>query len=75
MIISLSDYGLIPIPDRLVDSSRFNVVNEEGQRPFELATMRLQNMRDVLTHWRDLVPADEVPLACHFIAVTSFPSI
>lgn len=66
MIMSLYDNCLKPIPDRLVDSSRFNVVNEEGQRPFELATMRLQNMRDVLTHWRDLVPTDEVPLVCHF---------
>ncbi|MFZ0407810.1 MAG: AhpC/TSA family protein [Cyanobium sp.] len=29
------------------------------QRPFELATIRLRNMAEVLTHWRTYVPSDD----------------
>lgn len=44
---------------RLVDTSRFDSVGRNGQRPFELATLRLQNMIDVLSKWQKLVPTNE----------------
>ena len=31
----------------------------EFQRPFELATLRLRNMGEVLSHWRTYVPVDD----------------
>eukprot|EP01038_Epipyxis_sp_PR26KG_P007677 gene7677-10447_t len=43
---------------RLVDQKQFNVLGSDYQRPFELATLRLQNMMDVLNNWNDLVPDD-----------------
>tara|TARA_B100001063_G_scaffold64336_1_gene58348 strand:+ start:1017 stop:1751 length:735 start_codon:yes stop_codon:yes gene_type:complete len=47
--------GLLPpIPAAL-----FRRVGGEGfQRPFELATVRLRNMNEVLRHWRTYVPDD-----------------
>ena len=39
---------------------RFRAAGGEGfQRPFELATVRLQNMVEVLGHWRTYVPRDD----------------
>lgn len=39
---------------------RFNIVGKEStQRPFELATLRLQNMMDVMKHWEELTPNDK----------------
>jgi hypothetical protein len=43
-----------------VEQKRFNVLGENYQRPFELATLRLQNMMDVLQYWKELIPEDEV---------------
>ena len=38
----------------------FNLAGGEGfLRPFELATLRLANMREVLSHWRTYVPRDD----------------
>lgn len=37
----------------------FNLVGRGHQRPFELATVRLQNMVEVLGHWRTYVPSDD----------------
>ncbi len=37
----------------------FNLVGRHYQRPFELATVRLQNMVEVLGHWRTYVPTDD----------------
>ena len=38
----------------------FRAAGGEGfQRPFELATVRLQNMAEVLGHWRTYVPRDD----------------
>jgi hypothetical protein len=38
----------------------FRAAGGEGfQRPFELATVRLQNMVEVLGHWRTYVPRDD----------------
>jgi hypothetical protein len=34
----------------------FNVLGTDWQRPFELATLRLRNMTEVLSHWRTYVP-------------------
>jgi hypothetical protein len=46
-------------PQRL-DSPLFNLAGGEGfQRPFELATVRLRNMVEVLSHWRTYVPRDD----------------
>jgi hypothetical protein len=36
----------------------FNLVGQGYQRPFELATVRLQNMVEVLGRWRTYVPTD-----------------
>jgi hypothetical protein len=45
-------------PQRLA-SPLFNLAGGEGfQRPFELATVRLRNMQEVLGHWRTYVPSD-----------------
>ena len=43
----------------MVEQERFNVLGDNYQRPFELATLRLQNMIDVLTHWQELIPENE----------------
>jgi hypothetical protein len=45
-------------PQRL-DSPLFATVGEGFQRPFELATVRLRNMVEVLGHWRTYVPRDD----------------
>lgn len=42
-----------------IDSPLFRLAGGEGfQRPFELATVRLRNMTEVLSHWRTYVPSD-----------------
>ena len=42
-----------------IDSPLFKLAGGEGfQRPFELATVRLRNMQEVLGHWRTYVPQD-----------------
>ena len=46
-------------PQRL-ESPLFALAGGEGfQRPFELATVRLRNMVEVLGHWRTYVPRDD----------------
>jgi len=46
-------------PQRL-DTPLFALAGGEGfQRPFELATVRLRNMLEVLGHWRTYVPRDD----------------
>jgi hypothetical protein len=46
-------------PQRL-DSPLFALAGGRGfQRPFELATVRLRNMVEVLGHWRTYVPRDD----------------
>ena len=46
-------------PQRLQDPL-FGLAGGEGfQRPFELATVRLRNMIEVLGHWRTYVPRDD----------------
>lgn len=37
----------------------FNLVGRDYQRPFELATVRLRNMVEVLGRWRTYVPSDD----------------
>jgi hypothetical protein len=42
-----------------IDSPLFRLAGGEGfQRPFELATVRLRNMTEVLSNWRTYVPSD-----------------
>lgn len=44
-----------PLPP--LKGSFFNLAGGKGfQRPFELATLRLRNMAEVLTHWSTYVP-------------------
>jgi len=44
-----------PLPP--LTGSTFNLAGGRGfQRPFELATLRLRNMTEVLTHWKTYVP-------------------
>lgn len=43
----------------LVDKSAFDVLGTEGARPFEVATVRLQNMIKIIPAWDRLKPADE----------------
>jgi hypothetical protein len=40
------------------ESPLFALVGQGFQRPFELATVRLANMREALSHWRTYVPRD-----------------
>jgi hypothetical protein len=43
-----------------LESPLFALAGGEGfQRPFELATVRLRNMVEVLGHWRTYVPRDD----------------
>lgn len=44
---------------RLVEREKFDVLGRNYQRPFELATVRLQNMIDVLSNWNELTPIDK----------------
>ena len=47
-----------PLPE--IRGSLFRWAGGEGyQRPFELATLRLRNMAEVLSHWRTYVPRDD----------------
>ena len=41
------------------DSPLFGLLGQGYQRPFELASVRLANMREVLGHWRTYVPRDD----------------
>jgi AhpC/TSA antioxidant enzyme len=44
-----------PLP--AFEGSFFNLAGGKGfQRPFELATLRLRNMTEVLSHWKTYVP-------------------
>ena len=45
-----------PLPT--IKGSLFNKAGQNYQRPFELATLRLQNMAEVLKNWRTYVPND-----------------
>ena len=45
-----------PLPS--IKGSLFNRAGKDYQRPFELATLRLQNMVEVLNNWRTYVPDD-----------------
>jgi hypothetical protein len=42
-----------------IAGSLFDRLGRGYQRPFELATVRLQNMVEVLSHWRTYVPRDD----------------
>ncbi|NEP26116.1 AhpC/TSA family protein, partial [Moorena sp. SIO3I6] len=45
----------IPLPP--IKGSFFRLAGGKGfQRPFELATLRLRNMTEVLSHWNTYVP-------------------
>ncbi len=43
----------------MIKGSLFNIAGKNYQRPFELATLRLQNMVEVLKHWQTYVPNDK----------------
>eukprot|EP01025_Chloroclados_australasicus_P033082 TRINITY_DN3360_c1_g1_i1.p2 TRINITY_DN3360_c1_g1~~TRINITY_DN3360_c1_g1_i1.p2 ORF type:complete len:286 (-),score=30.02 TRINITY_DN3360_c1_g1_i1:330-1187(-) len=43
-------------PQVFKQDTPFDVLGKEYQRPFELATLRLQNMIGVLSHWDELAP-------------------
>ena len=43
-----------PLPP--IKGSFFRLAGEKGQRPFELATLRLRNMTEVLGNWNTYVP-------------------
>ena len=46
-----------PLPP--IQGSFFSLAGGKGfQRPFELATLRLRNMAEVMAHWRTYVPSD-----------------
>jgi len=44
---------------RLVNASEFDVIGKSGQRPFELATLRLQNMIPIIQKWSTLSPPNK----------------
>ncbi|CAM9281282.1 unnamed protein product, partial [Choristocarpus tenellus] len=43
----------------IVSKSEFDVLGKQGSRPFELAMLRLQNMRQILSKWNLLSPPDK----------------
>ena len=45
-------------PFPTVKGSLFATVGKDYQRPFELATLRLENMVEVIKNWREYVPDD-----------------
>jgi hypothetical protein len=52
-----SDEEIKAFPLPVLKGSFFNLVGGSGfQRPIELATLRLRNMSEVLSHWRTYVP-------------------
>lgn len=44
---------------KLVDKSAFDVLGKNGARPFEVATVRLQNMMQIIPKWNVLSPSDK----------------
>ena len=50
------EININPLPS--IKGSLFNRAGKNYQRPFELATLRLQNMVEVLNNWRTYVPDD-----------------
>jgi hypothetical protein len=46
-----------PLP--ALTGQTFNVLGKGFQRPFELATLRLRNMTEVLSHWQTYVPSSD----------------
>jgi hypothetical protein len=52
-----SDQEIKAFPLPVLKGSFFNLVGGSGfQRPIELATLRLRNMSEVLSHWKIYVP-------------------
>ena len=43
----------------MVDKSRFDTLGTQGARPFEVATVRLQNMMQIQKRWQALSPPDK----------------
>lgn len=43
----------------IVEQREFDKLGTRGSRPFELATLRLQNMRQIVTKWNDLAPPNK----------------
>lgn len=43
----------------MVDQKDFDILGKRGSRPLELATLRLQNMRQIVTQWNKLAPPDK----------------
>eukprot|EP00210_Caulerpa_lentillifera_P000929 g899.t1 len=69
MLLGIDSEGTIPevlrgyIGDRTAkpvfeDSSLFDILGRGYQRPFELATLRLNNMMKILPNWSELCPTD-----------------
>jgi hypothetical protein len=68
LLIGVSSYGegLTPIPSARLDVEALAEVlrgysgdRTAALRPFELATVRLRNMAEVLANWRTYVPRDD----------------
>ena len=43
----------------MVDNKEFDFLGKRGSRPLEVATLRLQNMRQIVTKWNKLAPPDK----------------
>ncbi|CBJ48830.1 conserved unknown protein [Ectocarpus siliculosus] len=43
----------------MVDNKEFDFLGTRGSRPLEVATLRLQNMRQIVTKWNKLAPPDK----------------
>lgn len=43
----------------IVDNKEFKILGSKGARPLELATLRLQNMRQIVTKWNKLAPPNK----------------
>lgn len=43
----------------MVDNKEFDFLGTQGSRPLEVATLRLQNMRQIVTKWNKLAPPNK----------------
>lgn len=43
----------------MVDNKEFDFLGTQGSRPLEVATLRLQNMRQIVTKWNKLSPPNK----------------
>lgn len=54
-----SNIRSFPLDPVRPDPKEFDFLGTRGSRPLEVATLRLQNMRQIVTKWNKLAPPDK----------------